>query len=128
VRSLAKLRLAFLSLAVTVILMVVLVPVMSRLNTGGKPLGPVYARADIEAGRVVYQDNCAACHGADARGNPDMKVTMPKLDIRAAAAGSPDTLKQVIHNGKGAMPAFTTLSEEQVRQVLAFLKSLGEGQ
>lgn len=123
--KLAKLRLALFTLVLTTIQMVILVPVMSRLKTE-KPLGPVYARADIEAGRAVYQDNCAACHGSDAKGNPDMKAAMPRLDIHAAAVGSPDTLKQVVRNGKGAMPAFTTLTEEEMRQVLAFLKSLGE--
>ena len=85
-------------------------------------MGPVYAAADIEAGRTVYQEQCAACHASDGAGNPDMKAAMPRLDIRAAVAGNPDGLRQVIRSGKGAMPAFTTLTEDELRQVLRFLR------
>jgi mono/diheme cytochrome c family protein len=125
VKRLGKFRLAILALVLTTIQMVILVPLMSRLKTD-KPMGPVYAAADIEAGRTVYQEQCAACHASDGAGNPDMKAAMPRLDIRAAVAGNPDGLRQVIRSGKGAMPAFTTLTEDELRQVLRFLRTLGE--
>jgi mono/diheme cytochrome c family protein len=124
VNKLARLRLALFALVLTTIQMVILVPVMSRLKTE-KPLGPVYARADIEAGRAVYQDNCAACHGSAGRGNPAMAAAMKGLDLSKAAGKSPDAIGSIIRNGKDQMPAFKELTDEQVRQLVDFVRSLG---
>ena len=124
-KRLGKFRLAILALVLTTIQMVILVPLMSRLKTE-KPLGPVYARADIEAGKDIYQERCASCHGAEGGGNPALTAAMPGLDIRGSSAGSPDSLRQVIRQGKGAMPAFPQMTEDELREVMSYLRTLGE--
>ncbi|MBM2576461.1 cytochrome c [Jannaschia sp. Os4] len=61
-----------------------------------------------QAGARLFADNCAGCHGTDARGRGDA----PDLTRLAAGAGGTfptvDVLNQ-IHGGGGRMPAFDGL-------------------
>jgi cytochrome c oxidase cbb3-type subunit 3 len=115
--------LAIFAVVLTTIELVVLVPLMSRLKTE-KPLGPVYAAAGDQAGRAVYQDNCGACHGPDGRGNPAMGAAMKGLDLAAAAGKSAGAIARTIRKGKGAMPAFTGLSDAEVQQLATYVRSV----
>ena len=79
----------------------------------------------LSAGERIYTLNCAPCHGADRLGNP--ASGFPKLsgigDFR-----SREHVANVITNGKGMMPAFTKLSEEEKDALVAFLFGLEEEQ
>ena len=87
--------------------------------------------ADGEAGRVVFNGNCAACHGLDV-----VSAGAPAPDLRESQiALRREDLWNVLHEGallQRGMPRFDALSEAQVRQIHAFIrtaarKALGQG-
>jgi cytochrome c oxidase cbb3-type subunit 3 len=99
--------------------------------------GPIYAAyaarpiaelaGDPEAvgiGQRLFANNCAACHGADARGG----VGFPNLtDDDWLFGGEPDTIKTTILSGRmGMMPAFAPAlgGEQGVKEVIAYVLSL----
>ncbi|HXF31645.1 MAG TPA: PQQ-binding-like beta-propeller repeat protein [Solirubrobacterales bacterium] len=72
---------------------------------------------NAEAGKEVFAEECSVCHGATGHGGnggPDL-TTMPLAKTQAGAE------KQVT-NGGGGMPAFKgTLSEEEIKNVAAYV-------
>jgi cytochrome c oxidase cbb3-type subunit 3 len=76
--------------------------------------------AQVERGRAQFKSNCGFCHGDDATGNraPDL--------IRSTALGHDargETLTPIIRAGRPSegMPAFATLSEAQIADMVVFL-------
>jgi len=80
------------------------------------------ARADVKTGEATFKAKCAMCHGADAKG----KASMANTDLTAADAQkmSDADLSGIITNGKGKMPAYKTLTPDQVKDLVAFIRSL----
>lgn len=79
----------------------------------------------VEAGRQKFQANCAACHGAEGKGNPIMGA--PNLtDGIWLYGGSRAAIEESIRNGrKGRMPAHRALlGEEKVHLLAAYVWSL----
>ncbi|WP_018411735.1 cytochrome-c oxidase, cbb3-type subunit III [Methyloversatilis thermotolerans] len=82
--------------------------------------------ADPEAramGERLFLNNCAVCHGTDARGSRGF----PNLtDKDWLYGGEPETIVATLTNGRnGAMPAFGgALDSEQVRDVANYVRSL----
>ncbi len=75
-------------------------------------------------GERLYLDNCAACHGSDARGNQN--VGAPDLiDSDSLYGGDPDTLLASIRDGRnGVMPAWGgALGRNGVNEVTAYVLS-----
>jgi mono/diheme cytochrome c family protein len=72
---------------------------------------------NAEAGKEVFAEECSVCHGATGRGGnggPDL-TTMPKAKEQAGA-------EEQVTNGGGGMPAFKgTLSEEEIKNVAAYV-------
>jgi glucose dehydrogenase len=79
-----------------------------------RPVGP--NRAEL-AGAKVYEHNCAICHGDDMLGAPS---NYPGL-IGARQRLGDKQLLEIIHGGKGRMPAFTKLSDADSAALLRFL-------
>jgi len=79
----------------------------------------------LAIGRVVFEDNCAACHGRDARGNG--VVGAPNLiDGNSLYGNQGDTiLASVLDGRKGAMPALgNVVGEQGVNEVIAYVLTL----
>ncbi len=96
----------------------------------GMLLGSVVWAAD-ETGQKVYQRDCQSCHGRDGTGNPQLaqvlKATIPPVTAAALAQKNDTEVLHVITEGKGKMPGFAKkLSEEEQRQVLKYMKTLGQ--
>jgi mono/diheme cytochrome c family protein len=77
----------------------------------------------VAAGKLLFADHCAECHGDDARGGrkgPNLRVS----DVRNA---TPGTLFWLLTNGvvRKKMPAWSKLPEPQRWQLVRFLKSPG---
>jgi cytochrome c oxidase cbb3-type subunit 3 len=82
---------------------------------------------DARAGRVKYGELCAACHGADGRGNPAMGA--PNLtDAVWLHGGAIATVRETIEKGRsGAMPAHAArLGATRVKLLAAYVMSLGD--
>jgi quinoprotein glucose dehydrogenase len=73
---------------------------------------------DAALGRVLYQQNCVACHGVDRRGDPERQI--PSL-IGLETRKPRDEVKRVITAGKGVMPAYAMLTADQRAGLVAFL-------
>jgi mono/diheme cytochrome c family protein len=103
------------------------------------PLPAAAAEAPpVQAGKVVYDQHCAACHGAEGDGNGPAAVWLfPKprnfssglFKIRSTPSGalpSDEDLHQSISRGLGgsSMPAFNYLPEADLRNVVQYVKHL----
>jgi len=83
----------------------------------------------VEAGGVVFADNCAACHG-DAGGG-DIEQGAPNLaDAIWLYGGDADTLTETVtYSRYGVMPPWAgRLSEAEVRAVASYVHQLGGGE
>ena len=77
----------------------------------------------IKTGQRLFGNNCAICHGSDARGN----VGYPNLtDSDWLYGGTPEKIKETLHNGRaGLMPALgAALGEKGVVDVASYVLSL----
>lgn len=80
----------------------------------------------VEAGRALFEANCAVCHGADARGNQSLGA--PNLTDRAALYGRDWTAIYTTVSGgrQGQMPAWDgRLSEGERKLLTAYVLDLG---
>ena len=76
----------------------------------------------VTAGKVVYQNNCAKCHGADANGLHGR----PSLRSERVEQATDGELAWILKNGnpwKG-MPSWSSLPKQQRWQVVSYLRSL----
>jgi mono/diheme cytochrome c family protein len=82
----------------------------------------------IARGAALYEKNCAACHGAKARGDgPAGKALNPKpADLKKMSGGHPDgDFAWKISIGRGAMPGWKgSLSENQIWDLVNYIQSL----
>lgn len=79
-------------------------------------------------GKAVFAEQCASCHGDNAKGNPDMGA--PNLaDGIWLFGGDKATVVETLNNGrKGVMPAWAKrLDEVAVKQLSVYVHSLGGG-
>jgi len=90
-----------------------------------------YQLEQVKLGQVVWDANCAACHGVSGEGDGPRtsELNIPLSNLAAAETlvnQSDDALFELITRGQGdAMPAFgDTLDEPQRRQVVAYLRTL----
>ncbi len=82
-----------------------------------------------EAGAVVFEDNCTACHGDGGVGDRDLGA--PNLtDAIWLFGGDRATITETIANGRGGvMPNWNAkLSESQISAVTAYVHQLGGGE
>lgn len=91
--------------------------------------GQEHDAAGATAGAALYVDNCAVCHGPEAKG--DRAQGAPNLtDAVWLYGGDRATLTETITKARfGVMPAWTgRLSEDEIRAVATYVHSLGGGE
>jgi cytochrome c6 len=101
--------------------------IASGVALAGLALSSAPAGADNTA-EATYKAKCVSCHGADGKGEtPAGKAT------KARDFGSEDVqktsdadLNDVIAKGKAKMPAFKTLTADQVKDLVAYTRALGQ--
>ena len=71
----------------------------------------------MSTGQLTYRVNCASCHGVDRKGQPP---TYPSLAV-VPEKYSQAQVEEIIHNGRGQMPAFPSLSEEELDALVSYL-------
>jgi mono/diheme cytochrome c family protein len=81
------------------------------------------AKADTAAGEAMFKAKCAGCHGADGKGREAMKTTdMAADDVQKMSDAD---LSKTISEGKPPkMPAYKTLTPEQVKDLVSYIRSL----
>ncbi len=68
-------------------------------------------------GQVLYQTQCAICHGGDRKGNPPAFPALVNVEQRLAAA----QIAAVITGGKGRMPGFPSIQGDRLAQLMDYL-------
>jgi len=79
------------------------------------------ARADVAAAEATYKAKCAMCHGPDGKGKEAMKTRdLGSADVQKQSDAD---LSGIITNGKGKMPAYKTMTPDQVKDMVAYIRS-----
>lgn len=83
----------------------------------------------VPAGAKVFADNCAACHGENAKGNRDMGAPDLTDAITLYGEGQSAIARQIRHPRHGVMPAWgARLGDVNVKELAVFVHSLGGGE
>ncbi len=91
--------------------------------------GPVKEASLVEPGKTVFAENCAACHGDDAKGNKELGAPNLTDAISLYGAGEAAIAAQVRAPRMGAMPAWNVrLGDNAIKELAAFVHSLGGGE
>jgi mono/diheme cytochrome c family protein len=86
------------------------------------------ARAD-EKSAALYKQKCAACHGADGKGETPTGKAMKVRSFAdpEVAKMSDDELAGTIEKGKGKMPAYgKSLKPDEIKAMVAYVRSLAK--
>ncbi len=82
-----------------------------------------------EAGRPVFEQNCAACHGETGKGNHELGAPNLTDSIALYVHSVEDIAAQVSAPKRGAMPAWSArLGDVSVKELAVYVHSLGGGQ
>jgi mono/diheme cytochrome c family protein len=77
----------------------------------------------VANGQRIFNQSCSACHdthGTTAKSGPALKSYYRQHSPHP----TDDTVRAIILDGKGKMPAFSTLSKSQTDDLVAYLKTL----
>jgi len=87
---------------------------------------PVWAQGE---GAAFFKSKCAGCHSPDGSGSGPAGKAMHLRDLGSAEVQkqSDAELTAIIANGKGTMPGYKgKLTDEQIKQVVSFIRSLAK--
>lgn len=74
------------------------------------------------SGKKVYEASCAACHGEDRKGTSGLFPSLVKIQHKL----SRDGMKTLIRKGRGSMPGFPNLSDEEVNALINYISEIPE--
>lgn len=71
-------------------------------------------------GEEIYAELCVGCHGADLGGGVG-----PSLGPDSnAAAESDEFIEFTVSNGRGRMPSFPSLDDQQIERLVAYIREV----
>ncbi len=84
--------------------------------------------ADIAAGKQLFLDNCAPCHGEDGKGNIDLGAANLTTKVWLYGPTKADIMHRVEVGGGGVMPAWGgRLDPTTIKALTVFVHTLGGG-
>ncbi len=87
----------------------------------------VFSTWSLADGAADYKAKCAACHGADGKGDTSMGKMMKIRDLGSADVQSQSDadLTNIITNGKGKMPKYDgKLTPDQINGLVKYIRTL----
>jgi mono/diheme cytochrome c family protein len=94
------------------------------------PVAPVGSAGDAAAGKTVYSNKCLICHGADGQGATGyakaMKLQPAQLSSDAVQKKTDAELKKIIVEGSGNMKPVKGLSDIDVANVIAYVRTFAK--
>lgn len=92
------------------------------------PVSEAEATADAGSGQTLFDNRCSFCHYADrteSKLGPGLKGVLKrdKLPVSGRPATPENVTQQLLNPYKG-MPSFASLSEQQIKDLLAYLRTL----
>src|SRR5579862_6709813 len=86
------------------------------------------ALAGSAEGKTTFNSKCQGCHGPNGEGKPAIakmfNVTMRPFGSKEVQARSDDEFKKIITTGYGKMKPPAGVAEEQVPDIIAYIRSL----
>ncbi|MDO6963269.1 cytochrome-c oxidase, cbb3-type subunit III [Rhizobium alvei] len=83
----------------------------------------------VEPGKTVFAENCASCHGEDAKGGRDFGAPNLADAIWLRGEGEQAIINQVNKPKHGMMPAWAgRLSDATIKELAVYVHSLGGGE
>ena len=85
------------------------------------------SQGNAAAGKAVFMNQCSICHGADASGRTSVAkslgVTIPDYRSKQVQGLADSDIRRVITEGKGSMPPVGNLSDSDLTNLIAFIRS-----
>jgi mono/diheme cytochrome c family protein len=95
-----------------------LLPIGIVIGAAVLGVAPACAQSAAEAGRDVYAEKCATCHGER------LNATGAAPDLKLLRADQKAHFDDIVRNGKGQMPAWEgMISDEEIGQIWAYVRS-----
>jgi len=89
---------------------------------------PAAGAGDAAAGKDLYMKKCKTCHGADGQGNPGvaklLNVTFKPLGSEEIQKKADAEFKKIITEGKDKMKPVKDLSDADMDNIIAFVRTL----
>jgi cytochrome c5 len=84
--------------------------------------------AYADDGAAIYKTKCAMCHGPDGKGDTSAGKAMKVQDLASEDVQkmSDSDFGAIIFSGKGKMPSYKTLTPDQVKELVGYVRSLGK--
>jgi mono/diheme cytochrome c family protein len=98
--------------------------VTALLVTFGIAAPPLFA----DTAEATYKAKCATCHGPDGKGQTATGKAMKVHDFTSdeVQKTSDADLAATISSGKGKMPAYKAFAPDQVKDLVAYIRSLAK--
>jgi mono/diheme cytochrome c family protein len=90
----------------------------------------VVPSASAQSAEDLYKAKCALCHAADGSGNTPAgkKMEVKSFSAPEVAKNTDAAWIDITKAGKGKMPGYTgKLTDDQIRDVIKFVRSLAKG-
>ena len=81
--------------------------------------GALAENADDNGPKAIYMSQCAVCHGEKMAGSPPAFPSLVGVEGRL----TPPQIAATIKNGKGRMPGFPNLSDDQTSALVSYIAS-----
>ena len=82
---------------------------------------PVRAQSAADAGRELYAEHCAQCHGER------LMATGSAPDLKLLRADQRTRFDDIVRDGKGQMPAWAgMIADEDIDRIWAYIRSRAE--
>jgi mono/diheme cytochrome c family protein len=89
--------------------------------------GGTTAGSNIDAAALFAANKCVGCHGADGKGNPNIKKVPNFTDAAWQKKTTDAEMIKTIENGDKPMPAYKDkLNEQEIRALVAYVRSFAK--
>ncbi len=84
--------------------------------------------ADLAEGHRIFDQNCAACHGADGKGNAELGAPNLRTQVWLYGASKAAIMERIQNGGGGVMPAWASrLDPTTIKSLAVYVHTLGGG-
>jgi mono/diheme cytochrome c family protein len=80
---------------------------------------------DAAAGATLFGARCASCHAADGSGGTGPDLQPGAAEIRGGSEEENSEYINILLSGKGGMPSFASLSDQELADLMAHVTTLG---